>query len=283
MATAGGVRGSLLDLAGLAAVAVLLVGIHLLVPPATREGLALQYADPDPGHAVTAAYVHLDAGHLRGNVVGYLAGSLSAYLLCLVAGERRWFRLTTGTYLVAVPILVGLSAAVLIDRPVVGRGFSAVVAAFAGFLLVAAGVVLHRAFGVDRWVAWDVVAALVLVVAAGILWSVTGTVRPRLGAVLLAGVAMTLLPVVRLGRRTGLPTDRDGRRRLAGAVATVLFVLGVVSALVVGLFPAQLVGGGGVTNVLAHYLGLVAGAVIAGWGYRYWATAPPEGPGNRRS
>lgn len=268
-ATVGSV---VLDVAAIVAVAGLLVGIHTLVPAGVRDGLALRFASPDPLHAFTAAYVHLDDAHLTGNLVGYLAGAGLGYVLALAADERRWFRFSFAWFLTVLPVAVGLSSAFLIDRAAVGRGFSGVVAGFAGLVLVATVPVLHRGLGYDRRLAWDVVAAMVMVLAAEILWVVAGVVRPLVGGLLVVGGALSLVPIGRAGRRAGWPAGREGWRRLAGAVVVSVLIFAAVSWFVVGLFPAQLVSDGGVTNVLGHYLGLVYGAVIAGWGYRYWST-----------
>lgn len=267
------------DLLAIVAVAVLLVGIHVLVPPGVRADLVLTYPAPNPFDALTAAYVHADDAHLVGNVVGYLAGAGVAYLLSLGAGERRWFHLSWLAILTVLPIAVGLTTAAVVDRPVTGRGFSGVVAGFAGFVLVGAGVVLHRAFGVDRQLSWQVVGALSLVVAAEILWLATDASPPLLVGLLVVGVGLPLAALALRGVRTGGPPDRDGWVRLGGAVLVTGLVLAVVSWFVLGLFPTDLVGERGVTNVLAHYLGLVSGGLIAAWGYRYWSVEPR----NRRS
>lgn len=295
-------RATAVDVAALLAVAGLLVGVHLLVPAAVREELTLHYARPDPLHALTAAYVHLDAAHLRGNVVGYLAAGGFAYLLARVAGERAWFRLSLLAYLTVLPAGVGMTTAWLVDAAVVGRGFSGVVAGFVGFVLVCPGVVLRRAFGLPAWVGWNAVAALTVVVGAEILWVIGGTVTPAIGLVFVAGLAATLGLFVRPALDpANRPAGREDWARLVGSAATVGVVAVVVSTFVVGLFPADIVGEDSVTNILGHYLGLVYGGVLALWGSRYWTTPGsrafegddgasgaagtrgPDGPGNRRS
>lgn len=276
-------RGILFDALAVLAVAALLVTVHYLVPAAVRDGFALQYGQPDPLHAFTGAYVHLTDAHLYANVAGLLAGGAWAILLSHLAGERRWFRFSLAWFLVGLPVAVGLSGAALVDDPITTRGFSGVVAGFAGFGLVGLGVVLHRTFGVDRWLAWDAVAGLTIVVAAEILWLVTGPVSPLAGGILGGGVGLTLVPFARAGLRSGWPAGRERWARLAGAVAATVLLSALVVVFVVGLFPTEVARDGSVTNVLSHYLGLVYGAVIAGWGYRYWSVGGPRGRANRRS
>ncbi|MDZ7700587.1 MAG: hypothetical protein U5J98_00180 [Halobacteriales archaeon] len=276
-------RGLALDALAIGAVAALLVGIHVLVPAGLRHELALQYARPDPLHALTAAYVHLTDAHLVGNVGGLLAGGGWLLLVSWLADERRWARFSFAWFLTALPIAVGMTGAALVGGPLTTRGFSGVVAGLAGFGLVGVGVVLHRAYGVDRWLAWDVVAAVTVVVAAEILWLVTGTLSTAAGGLLALGGVATVLPIARAGYHAGLPADRDGWRRLVGAAVTAGLLGLLVVVFVVGLFPTDIASGESITNVLGHYLGLVYGAVIAGWGYRYWSTAPARSPENRRS
>lgn len=281
--TPAALRGMLLDALGVLAVGGVLVGIHWLVPPGVRAGFALQYGQPDPFHAFTAAYVHLTEAHLIANVRGLLVVGLWAVLVSGLAGERRWFRLSAIWFLVGLPVAVGLSGAALIDASVTTRGFSGVVAGFAGFGLVGIGVVLHRAFGVDRWLAWDAVAATIVIVAAEILWLVAGDISALAAGVLLAGVGLTMVPFGRAAIRSGLPANRAEWFRVGGTVVVTAALVAAVLGFVAGLFPTELTRGDGVTNILSHYLGLVYGAVIAGWGYRYWSVGPVGDPSNRRS
>lgn len=274
MATAASAREVLVDALAVAVVAGLLVGIHVLVPAGLRNEFALQYGQPDPFHALSAAYVHLTDAHLVGNLTWLLAWGGLAIALSHLAGERRWFRHSLLWLLTALPIAVGMTGAAIVGGPVTSRGFSSVVAGLAGFGLVGVGVLLHRTFDVDRWLAWNVVAGLTVVVGAEILWLVTGAVSPAIGGLLALAFGLTLVPVVRAGWRAGLPADRDGWWRLLGAVLTTGVLGALVVVFVIGLFPAELVGEGSVTNILGHYLGLVYGAVIASWGYRYWAAEP---------
>lgn len=277
-------RPLLVDLGLLGAVAVVLVAVHSLVPAGVRNGLALQYADPDPFHAFTAAYVHLTDAHLRGNVAGFLlAGGVAAWLAHL-AGQRRWFHLSLLACLTVLPVAVGMTAAAVVDAGVVSRGASGVVAGLVGVVLVSPGVVFRRAFGSPPWVGWNAVAALVIVVGAEIVWVVRGTIPPVIGGVLAVGLVLTLGQFAVRARHLGaVGVEGDFPQSLVGAVLTALVVLAVLTAFVVGLFPAELVGADGVTNILAHYLGLVYGAVIAGWGSRYWSERPAGPRGNRRS
>lgn len=283
MATSATTRGLLVDALAVAAVTGLLVGIHVLVPAGLRNELALQYGRPDPLHAFTAAYVHLSDAHLSGNVAGLLAGGAWAIAVSHLAGERRWFWFSLLWFLTVLPVAVGMTGAAIVGGSVTTRGFSGVVAGLAGFGLVGVAVVLHRRFGVDRWLAWYVVAGLTIVVSVEIHWLVTGTVSLATGGLLALAFGLTMGPVARAGLRSGPPSDRDGWQRLLGTIVTTGLLGALVVVFVVGLFPSELAGEGSLTNILSHYLGLVYGAVIAGWGYRYWSVGPARDRRNRRS
>lgn len=268
-------HGLFFDARMVATVAGVLVGIHGLVPVSLRHELALQYGRPDPLHALTAAYVHPSDAHLSGNVAGLLVGGPWALVVSHLARERRWFRLSLLWMLPALPIAVGMTGAAIVGGPLTTRGFSGVVAGLVGFGLVAVGVVLHRTFGADRWLAWNVVAGLTVVVAPEIIWPVIGSVWTATGGTLALAFGLTLIPVGRAALGTGLRADRNGWARLAGAVVTTGLQGVLVVAFVFGLIPPALAAGGSITNILGHYLALVYWAVIAGGGYRYWSIEAP--------
>ena len=269
-----GRRALLADGAILVVVAGVLVGVHLIVPAGVRGAMALDYARPDPLHAFTAAYVHLGDAHLRGNVVGVLLAGGFAALLAALVDEHRWFRLSTLAYLTVLPVLVGMTEATIVGGSVVGRGFSSVLAGFVGFVLVSPGVVVRRGFGFAPWVGWNAVAGLSVVSGGVILWATGVAFDATIVGVLGLGLLLVLATFARPALdRSAWPDDRETWRRLAGAATTVALVAAVVAAFAVGLFPADIARGDGVTNILGHFLGLVYGAVIATWGSRYW-TAP---------
>lgn len=267
------------EVMAIGSVAGLLVGVHLVVPFGFRDELALWYATPHPVAALTAAYVHVDLAHLTGNVGGYLLAAGIAYGLSLAADERRWFHLSWLGFLTVLPVATGLTAAAMVDQAVVGRGFSAVVAGFVGFLIVGGGVALHRVVGLNRGAMWEAVALLAMVVAIEILWLVTDAAPSLVAGLVVIGVGLPAGSLAWRGYRSAPLAGRDGLTRAAGGVLLFALVLAIVSWFILGLFPAQFVGTGHVTNILSHYLGLVYGGITAAWGYRYWSVHPS----NRRS
>jgi len=77
----------------LAAVPVVLCAVFAL-PESTRRSLAFAYAEPTVLTAFTAHYVHLDVGHLAGNVAGYILLAGVGYALAVLGGTggSSWSR-----------------------------------------------------------------------------------------------------------------------------------------------------------------------------------------------
>lgn len=268
----------LLDLLMLAAVAALLFGLHEHLSSAQKARLAFRQSIHRPETFLTAAYLHIDDAHLAGNLVGYAAVSLWTYALCVRAGERRWFHFTTLAMLGLVPILANASSTVLWETVVRGdlpasRGFSGVVAAFGGFLAVALLVFLRGRYG--RSTVQSVGFVLLFVVLAELL-VIYADSPPILGAATIGiGILLVLVRFVDRSMPGGLPERWNDWAALASAVLAISVTLALLSVLVVGLFPVELVQDGSVTNVFAHASGLVWGVVVSRWGYRYWGTARP--------
>lgn len=261
------------DLLALGAVAALLVAAQLALLPGTQARLAFRNDLADPLGALTAAYVHLDRPHLLGNLLGYVLSAGATYGLCLRLGERRWFRLATVTLLVVVPVLVNLTSAAVLGVVLGGqfvptnRGFSGVVAGFDGFLFVALFVTLRRAWG--RLPALYLSQLLVLGLL-GELLLIYAPWPPLLGGgVVLLGVALGLGGLARESHRRGLAGGNGPRHAIAASLPPVVAAV-VLAVLVYGLFPERLVAGGRFVNVVAHGAGLLYGAALSGWGYRYW-------------
>lgn len=279
MRTIAGYRPSTVaaDLLGLGLVAALLAAIHFVVPPSIQAEFVFRQSLERPETLLTAAYLHLSDEHLYGNLVGYALAAAYTYVLCLGAGQRRWFRFTTLSVLLVLPALVNLTSMVAwralyagVDLPP-SRGFSGVVAGFGGFLAVALLVSLRQSYG-RQTVAYA--GQFVLLVVLGELLVIYAGSPPVVGGLLLAlGIGLVAVGLGHHAYPGGVPGDRDGWLALLASALEVILVLVVLSGLVYGLFPVELVEDGALTNVFAHLSGLVWGAVVSGWGYRYWGRA----------
>lgn len=240
------------DLALLASVPAVLVGVHLL-PPGTRAGLMLEYGDPTPLALWSAAYVHRGLEHLANNVIAYVAMVVPAYLLFVFAGERRCFRATFASFLLVLPVLIEGLNVVLIGRGT-GAGFSGIDAAFLGLLPVAVLVYLGER-GSARFEPVHGVAGF-LVVSAMIV-AIYGRWLAAAGI-----LAIAALIGVHDARRIGRDEWRRTARMLGetpGHLELVLVAVLVFLASPVLLFPQVVARDGEVVNVIAHYAGFLAG------------------------
>ncbi|MFB6311626.1 MAG: hypothetical protein ABEH64_10665 [Salinirussus sp.] len=263
-----------LDLLGIGCIPAVIAAIHFLVPVGLQEQFIFRQSLNRPETFLTAAYLHLTDQHLFGNLLGYALAAVYTYVLCLYAGERQWFWLTTLAFLTLLPVAVNLTSMAIWQTAYAGvnipasRGLSGVVAGYGGFLVVALLVLLRKEY--QGW-AVSYVGQFVLLVVLGELLVIYADSPPIIGgALLLLAIGLVGVGMVVDVYPDGLPEDREGWLSILLAGLLVILVVVVVSVLVYGLFPVQLVEDGSLTNIFAHMSGLVWGAVIAGWGYRYW-------------
>lgn len=245
------------DILVLAGVPAILIAIFTL-PEATRRSLAFSYTDPTLVTAFTAHFVHLDTGHLAGNVAGYgiLAGV--GYALAVLGGCRRFFFTALATFLLAFPFaLSALNLAV--PRDAIGFGFSGINMAFAGLLPLLLGLYARERLFLSVSIRVLPAVFFPLVGWIALLALPLSTSGPGL-----AGVAMAAAGVL-LGLLYASSAEIDLRRPLRGRIRTVtarpgysdLFVVGVVLLVgypVVG-FPADPTGDGSVVNLYVHLIG----------------------------
>lgn len=267
---------AIFELLVVAVVPVLLTGIHVLLPVGLRERVVLDPGAPTLVTLFGSAFVHLDTAHLLGNLTGYTIAVGYAYVLALVAGERRWFWLSFVAILLSIPVLVNASWVVVVSIAIGGlslpvRGFSAVVAGLGGLLFVALWVTVltRRSRGTAMDVAWIGLLSLLAVLE----FHYIDVYRVPVLGLTAVGIALSGGRLLRRGLAAGMLAPESRRRVLRDALIVVLggVPLGV---LVSGLFPVQLAEDGVITNVFAHFIGFAYGVVIARWGFRYWRRLP---------
>jgi membrane associated rhomboid family serine protease len=252
------------DLALVAVVPAVLVGVHLFLPPGVRDGLAFRHGVLAPSTFLTGAYVHLDDAHLWGNLTGYAIASLYAYGLAVQAGRRRWFRVTFLALVVVLPVPVHAASALAFDAVAphldpVSRGFSGVVGGFVGFVFVAFVGFVRSRYGRRRAVAAGAAVAILLLLEVDAIYR--GVRRPTVALALVGAVV-----IAATARRTaaGSTTPREPAHPVGDGLVALL-VVAVLAALVYNLFPppGALVTDGGVTGVVAHAAGVLGGVVLA--------------------
>lgn len=263
MAVENGDRTLAVDLALLAGIPAVLVLVHVAVPSG-GETLAFDHSTVDPLRTWTAAYVHLDDAHLRENLLGYGIAVLPLYTLYRTWGRRREFwtavavLLAVGPWVIAAGDYVAYRYVVPLDG-VVTRGFSGIVGGLAGLLWASVPAYVADEYG--RWRAVRVGMVALLVPLVALLANLSGLSVPT-AAVVAIGLGAALANVV----PRELWSDPAGLwasvRAEWLAVATVGYCVIAVALLLVNLFPAMLVDGGGVTNVFAHGIGLCFGSLV---------------------
>jgi hypothetical protein len=252
------------DLAAIAVVALVLVGVEVLLPAAVHARLAFDHAALAPHTLLTAAYVHADLAHLLSNLGGYVSLAVVTYLVCLQADRRAWFRRTLPVFLLVLPVAVNLTSYAILETRFPGaspvsRGFSGVVAGFGGFLLAAVGVHLRRTY--SRETVFFVGQFALLLLFGELLWIYAGGVSLLEGAAVGTGLALSISGL--LSRTRGRTYGDDHYQQ----VGFDLLYLGLVFALLVwliyGLFPADPTADGTFTNIFAHGAGFVEGGLLA--------------------
>lgn len=261
-ATRRGKRG-VRDLAVLSFPVVLLAAAHFGLPRAIQAVLALDHTALAVHTVLTSAYVHTTDSHLYGNVASYALVAGVVYCLCLSLDRRRWFDSTFVAFLVVLPVLVNATTYVAFRSisvaPTNSRGFSGVVAGFAGFLLVAIAWYVRRRYGHQAGV--NVGLVIFFVLAAEVLVVYSGSPSPLAAGLFVVGFGLS---VGQLGYR-GLRAEWNGAalRRLSRDAGVVLVLGGLLVGFIWILFPAELASEDGTTNIVAHAAGFGWGLAIA--------------------
>ena len=253
------VRAATRDLVALAAVPVVLAGLHFLVPQSVQNSLALDHADPALHTFFTAAYFHDSVAHLEGNVVGYVLAATYTFALTLFVDRLSWFRRVFVVNLLVLPVVVNVADLFtwsFLNPGVepVSRGFSGVAAAFVGSLLVALYVFLSERHGSDVGGAVGVSLFLVLMGLIGVRY---GGFDPILLGLIAVGLAVSGGPTIYRQSQRDIEFGRD-----EGLSTAAVGLVGVVLAyMVLALFPptAALVSGEAAVNLYAHIIGFLSG------------------------
>lgn len=126
---------------GICIPAVLLVLIHILFPTAIVD--LFQQGSPQSNLTVgyMSSFIHINDGHLYGNLGGYLTVALLTYILCMRMLTVRWFYITGILLLTVLPLLTNIFLYDVFDvfyaaDQIRFVGFSQVVSGFVGFSFV---------------------------------------------------------------------------------------------------------------------------------------------------
>lgn len=234
------------------------------IRPDSTASLALNYQAPAFYQFYTAAFVHANASHLLGNVVGYLLSVVPLYALYDYQDRRREFFQAFAFIVLAVPAIVNVASyltwGIVVDAPIgYGRGLSGVVAAFAGLLLMR----VLDAYDEELPEENAMYAASMFGIVLFATWAITfaGSIR-----YLMLALLAVLLAVVSYASWNGTVAvsglgewARDNER------PAVILAFGTLAALylVVGSFPASVQNQGGFTNLVGHGAGFFTGMALS--------------------
>ncbi|WP_302080598.1 hypothetical protein [Salinibaculum rarum] len=245
--------------------------IHFGLPASIRAKLLFNHDAFEPWTLLTSAYVHHDATHLLNNLVGLLIAASAIYWLCWQLEARRWFRVTAATFVLALPILVNLSSYAIFEVIVPNaspttRGFSGVVAGFAGFLFAALVV----------WIAaqttWSIAVYLgegVTVLMAWILALIYSGFELHIAGLAVVGIGFSGWGVL---TETNPARIRNHWRESLPDASVAFGVIMVLLWFLLVLFPLDFTSGEVATNIFAHGAGFVWGTLLAlvlwkGWSF----------------
>ena len=245
----------------------LLAGVQFLVPRSAQTLLYFGHDLSKPWTLLSASYVHAGADHLVRNVLGYTLAATYAWVLCVGAGRRRWFRRTFVVFLLVLPVLVCLASHVAfgLGHPSIrlsSKGFSGVVGGFAGFVLVA----LYAYVGERRSAraAVTVCVSLFLLCLFSVDVRYAGGVRPEMAGLVATGLAVTSGRTA-VEARIEPPITARGRRAAVKDAGVVTLVTAVLGVMMFGLFPdpSAVVRDGAIVNVYAHAAGFFLGILLS--------------------
>lgn len=252
------------DAALIVGVGIVLAAVHIIFPESVKAALAFNHAEFNIWGVYTSALVHNSASHVAGNIVGYLLAATHSYWLFLEVNARQRFRQAFLALLITLPPIVMLTSYLVfqmqISTPVPPeRGFSGVAAGFGGLLLVALVVYLRRHYNSAFGNSVGITVFLLLLVQIDFIYS-TG-LDLRVVGLTVIGVFLIWSNYIRETNLT-LRFPETSRQVLETAVMSILAVA-ILSSLMFGMFPTEVVDGGSTTNIIGHAAGFLGGSLIS--------------------
>lgn len=253
------------DLLLVASIVAVLTTVHVLVPSSLQDQLALRPADPQWYTLLTAAYTHASFDHLQGNLTGYLLAVGYVYWLCLYLEHRQWFWQTTLGLLIITPFVVNSANVLLYGTylPEIGgvaRGFSGVVAAFVGFLLVSFTAAIREAHTTQLAQVVGVGVTLLLLLLIDTVYA--RTLRPIVAGLVVFGICIQAVPIL-YHRDWDILVQTRSREQLLFQIARSSLIVVVLAILTLQMFPAEVVVGNSFVNIFAHGIGFTVGIAVS--------------------
>lgn len=259
--TAWDIFKTLLLLAIPAVLAVIYYGTSL----SFQQSLILDHTHPGVPNFWTNALVHnhqQDDSHLIGNIVGYLLLAFPCWILHIYRSLEKRFWTGLALILTVGPLITSASSYIAFYEFLgMGlqndRGFSGVVGALVGFLLLA---ILHTFEQKQD----DQVAILSVGIYVAYLILGLGVFTERILAI---GLGFLLLVGVLISTRTqyvASVAELTDWKNEHGRLSQVLVVATLVSVITfAALLPSDITADGELTNIVAHGAGIMFGMVVA--------------------
>lgn len=263
----------------LLAIPTMLAVIYYGTPLSFQQALSLDHTNPRLHNFWTNALVHEHRpsdGHLIGNLVGYLLLVVPCWILQIYCKQERRFWAGLAIILAIGPIIISASS-YLAFYEILGfeiqndRGFSGVVGALAGFLLMS---ILHTFAQKQE----ETIAVLSIGLYFGYLMLGFGILT---GRSVVISVGVLILFSLLAGTRTSYVApaaklsewgNENGRLSLVLLVSILVSVLGFTASL-----PSDITSGGGLTNIVAHGVDILFGMAVAGSLRYYHKRSSTEG------
>jgi hypothetical protein len=187
------------------------------------------------------------------------------YWLCLYLERRQWFWQTTLGLLIITPFVVNSANVLLYGTylPEIGgvaRGFSGVVAAFVGFLLISFTAAIREAHTTQ--LAQVVGVGLILILLLLIDTVYARTLRPIVAGLVVFGICIQAVPIL-YHRDWDILVQTRSREQLLFQIAGSSLIVVVLAILTLQMFPAEVVVGNSFVNIFAHGIGFTVGIAVS--------------------
>lgn len=225
------------------------------LPKSVQQVFILDFQSVSVFNLFSYAFVHRGFNHFANNLFSYVTLAPLAYLLCVLAREKRFFRYTWLSFVLAFPVVIALIELASPVTPGTSAGFSGVDSAFLGFLPISLMLFLRNRVSEEVQVVHAVVLYLV---AAGMI----SFIYSGVSGLVLGTFAATILLVAFYTCRTGAGEFKKVFAEIAsmqGYLELVLFALLLFLLSPMMIFPENISRGSGTVDIFAHYLGLTLG------------------------
>ena len=242
------------DIFFLVAVPVVLIVVHLL-PGGVQSGLVLDTGDFLLANFFTTAFVHQSLGHLLGNIGSYALVVLPMFLMCALMGRKKRFYGMLLVFVLLFPFVLSLvnyyAFEFYVGESTTTMGFSGVVSALLGLMSLVIVSFSREELGLGL----GYVDSLWFLAFTSLVLALVYDPVSQATALTLA---FLLLFSWKIWRKVDAGSVKEAWNR-KGRFELVLLAFIIFICTSFSMFPGDLVSGGGVVNILSHYIGFCLG------------------------